>query len=59
MLDHVQHQAVSRLFDLARNGEFENLEFTQLDSLVYRALEQTYHVDAEDQAQRHIQTSAA
>jgi hypothetical protein len=52
-----QHQAISRLFDLVRNGDVDNLEFSQLDSLIYGELEQTYPVSEIDQAQRHIQTS--
>jgi hypothetical protein len=59
MLDQVPHQAVSRLFDLVRNGEVDNLEFTQLDSLVYGALERTYQVDEADQAERQVQAGAA
>jgi len=53
-----QHQAINRLFDLVRNGEVENLEFSQLDSLIYGGLEQTYRVTDADIEQRHVQTSA-
>lgn len=53
-----QHQAVVRLFDLVRNGDVDNLEFTQLDSLIYGGLEQTYRVTDADREQRVIQTSA-
>ncbi len=59
MIDSMtQHQAITRLFDLVRSGEVENLEFSQLDSLVYGGLEQTYRVTEADLEQRHIQTSA-
>lgn len=54
-----QQQAITRLFDLVCNGEVDNLEFAQLDSLVYGALEQTYQVGEADLEQRYIQTSAA
>lgn len=53
-----QHQAINRLFDLVRNGEVENLEFSQLDSLIYGGLEQTYRVTEADIDHRHVQTSA-
>jgi hypothetical protein len=43
--ESTEHQAVTRLFDLVRAGEVDNLEFTQLDSLVYGRLLQAY--DAE------------
>lgn len=36
------HQAVARLFDLSCAGAFDNVEFNQLDSLVYSRLLQTY-----------------
>jgi len=53
-----QHQAVVRLFELARNGEVDNTEFEQLDSLIYGGLEQTYRVTAADLQERHVVTSA-
>ena len=53
-----QHQAINRLFDLVRNGEVENLEFSQLDSQIYGGLEQTYRVTDADIERRHVQTSA-
>lgn len=43
-----EHQAVNRLFELSRNGELDNLEFTQLDALIYERLQQTYRVSAND-----------
>lgn len=46
----VEHQAVSRLFDLVRSGDTETLEFDQLDSLIYGRLQQTYRVTDADQA---------
>ncbi|MGJ4728984.1 hypothetical protein [Luteimonas sp. SDU101] len=53
-----QHQAINRLFDLVRNGDVENLEFSQLDSLIYGGLEQTYRVTDADTEQRRSRTSA-
>lgn len=53
-----QHQAMVRLFDLVRNGEVDNLEFAQLDSLIYGGLEQTYQVSEADREQRVIRTTA-
>jgi len=59
MIDsNTQHQAVVRLFELARNGEVDNLEFEQLDSLIYGGLEQTYRVTSADVMERHVVTSA-
>lgn len=54
-----RHEAVNRLFDLVRNGDVDNLEFSQLDSLIYGGLEQTYRVTDADVEQRHVRTSAA
>lgn len=53
-----QHQAIGRLFDLVRTGEVDNLEFAQLDSLIYSGLEQTYQVTEADREQRTVQTTA-
>ncbi|TWT23182.1 hypothetical protein FQY83_00555 [Luteimonas marina] len=53
-----QHQAIGRLFELVRNGDVDNLEFTHLDSLIYGGLEQTYQVTDADREQRTIQTTA-
>lgn len=39
------HDAVTRLYDLVRSGEVDNVEFNQLDSLVYARLLQTYDCD--------------
>jgi hypothetical protein len=41
------HEAVTRLFDLARAGSVDNIEFNQLDSLVYSRLLETYAGDAD------------
>lgn len=41
-------QAVTRLFDLSRAGTIDNIEFNQLDSLVYSRLLETYARDADD-----------
>ena len=40
-----EHEAVTRLFDLARAGAVDNIEFNQLDSLVYARLLETYAGD--------------
>jgi hypothetical protein len=37
--------AISRLFDLVRDGRTEGLEFDQLDLLVYERLAETYAAD--------------
>lgn len=45
MYDHdenAEHQAVTRLFELARSGDIDNCEYSQLDSMVYGRLEQAY-----------------
>ena len=44
-----EHQAVNRLFELSRNGEIDNLEFNQLDALIYERLQQTYRVTSRDE----------
>lgn len=41
------HDAVTRLFELARSGDVDNVEFNQLDSLVYSRLLETYHCDGQ------------
>lgn len=40
-----EHEAVTRLFDLARAGAIDNVEFNQLDSLVYSRLLEAYDYD--------------
>ncbi len=54
-----QHQAINRLFELVRKGDVETLEFSQLDSLIYGGLLQTYQVTEPEPRQRQVQTSAA
>ena len=44
------HQAVARLFDLSCAGAFDNVEFNQLDSLVYSRLLQTYEHEPEGES---------
>ncbi len=44
---HAEHDAVARLFDLSRSGEIDNVEFNQLDSLVYSRLIDAYECDRE------------
>jgi len=59
MMDsETQHQAIVRLYELVRNGDVDNLEFNQLDSLVYGGLEETYQVNDDGHGHRSIQTSA-
>lgn len=50
------HDAVARLYELARTGEIDNVEFNQLDSLVYDRLVRTYEAMPEFVAQ--VQASA-
>ncbi len=40
-----EHQAVTRLFELARAGAVDNVEYNQLDSLVYSRLLEAYECD--------------
>lgn len=40
-----EQEAVTRLYDLVRAGDFDNVEFNQLDSLVYSRLLETYDCD--------------
>jgi hypothetical protein len=49
-----EHQAVSRLFELSSQGDVDNLEFAQLDALIYQRLQQTYHVSAVDQSGQRV-----
>ncbi|WP_027080577.1 hypothetical protein [Luteimonas mephitis] len=65
MYDHsenAEHEAVTRLFELARNGETDNCEYSQLDSMIYGRLAQAYG-GAEQVATRagsiQVQTAAA
>ncbi len=58
MDSETQHQAIVRLYELVRNGDVDNLEFNQLDSLVYGGLEQTYQVNDDAHGPRSVQTSA-
>ncbi len=53
-----EHEAVTRLFDLARNGETDNCEYSQLDSMVYERLQQAYPV-SEKNSQPRIRTQTA
>lgn len=40
-----EHEAVIRLYELVRNGEVDNTEFAQLDSLVYERFMRSYDID--------------
>lgn len=44
--DNAEHEAMARLFDLARSGETDNCEYDQLDSMIYGRLEQAYAGEA-------------
>ncbi|TDK21522.1 hypothetical protein E2F46_14915 [Luteimonas aestuarii] len=51
MIDaNTEHQAVTRLFELSSQGDVDNLEFAQLDALIYQRLQQTYHVSEADRS---------
>lgn len=43
-----EHQAVTRLFELSSQGDVDNVEFAQLDALIYERLQQTYRVNQSD-----------
>jgi hypothetical protein len=51
-----EHQAVSRLFELSSQGDVDNLEFAQLDALIYQRLQQTYHVAKADTSSERVLT---
>jgi hypothetical protein len=42
---NTEHEAVTRLFELVRNGDTDNCEFSQLDSMVYERLLRAYGAD--------------
>jgi hypothetical protein len=44
--ENAEHEAMARLFDLTRNGETDNCEYSQLDSMIYGRLEQAYGTGA-------------
>jgi hypothetical protein len=44
--ENAEHEAVTRLFELARNGDTDNCEYSQLDSMIYGRLEQAYGTGA-------------
>jgi hypothetical protein len=39
-----EHEAVERLFELARNGDIDNREFHELDCLVQQGLLEAYGI---------------
>lgn len=43
----VEHEAVNRLYELAREGDTDSGEYLQLDSLVYDSLLRAYGVRSE------------
>lgn len=54
-----EREAVTRLFDLARNGETDNCEFSQLDSMIYERLQQAYPVQEEAASPIRRQTAVS
>ena len=52
-----EHEAVTRLFDLSRNGETDNCEFSQLDSMIYERLSRTYAVSESETVQSQTQSA--
>lgn len=54
-----EHEAVTRLFDLARSGETDNCEYSQLDSMIYERLQQTYPVQEASESQSRVRTQTA
>jgi hypothetical protein len=60
--ENAEHEAVTRLFELARNGDTDNCEYSQLDSMIYGRLEQAYGSDGTASLQAgtiQIQTAGA
>lgn len=60
--ENAEHEAVTRLFELARNGETDNCEYDQLDSMIYGRLEQAYASDGNIMLRAgtiQVQTAAA
>ncbi len=41
-----EHEAVIRLFELARSGDTDNCEYSQLDAMIYTRLEEAYGSEA-------------
>lgn len=52
-----RHQAIVRLYELVRSGDVDNLEFSQLDSLVYGGLEKTYQVNDDAHGGRAVRST--
>jgi hypothetical protein len=51
-----EHQAVTRLFELSSQGDVDNLEFAQLDALIYQRLQQTYRVTKAETSSERVLT---
>lgn len=49
-----EHDAINRLFDLASAGEVQNVEFAQLDSMIYQRLMRAYDVAQDPQQAESI-----
>jgi len=47
------HQAVARLYELARDGDTDSGEYLQLDSLVYEGLQRRYGVQPPEGGSGH------
>src|SRR3546814_12862794 len=43
--ENAEHEAMTRLFDLTRNGEPDNCDYSHLDSMIKGRLEQAYGSD--------------
>ncbi len=60
--ENAEHDAVTRLFELARSGDIDSCEYSQLDSMVYGRLEQAYGGEERTSLQSgaiQVQTAAA
>lgn len=44
--NNTEQEAVVRLYELVRNGDMDNTEFSQLDSMVYERFMRNYDIDA-------------
>lgn len=58
-LDTIEQQAISRLFELARDGDTDNCEFGQLDSMIYERMLRTYESPQQSAATDQVQELAA
>jgi hypothetical protein len=49
-----EQEAITRLFELSRSGDYDNLEFAQLDAMIYERLQQTYRVTSSDHSHERV-----